>query len=196
MSPECLSRCVPRVLSRLRHLDSMEYMQSSSDHSSTSTSASGGAQHGVGDDGATQAATLSELAAAHGVRTQYDGFDGGQTTVPEATLRQVLTALGADVTTEGAARDSLRRRSEQPWRALLPPVVVATEAVPTQIPVHVSPGSEVTVEIVVDGAPRKLSRAMGDGETREIDGAPVQRLLFELPTDLEPEWYQLHASSV
>lgn len=167
-------------------------MQSSASESASS-SAVQQTGRGEGHDGGPSA--LERLAAAHGVRTTYDNFDGEEVKVPEPTLTAVLTALGADVTDPDAVDESLRAKDEQPWRRFLPPVVVTTENVATQVPVHVAPGTEVTLELVVEGRPRRLVRAQGRPETRRIDGAEVERQLFELPSDLEPEWYALRAAA-
>lgn len=170
----------------------MVSMQSSASESSVPPASGPGS---TPEQGAVGRDLLQALAEAHGVRTRYNGFDGGEVGVPDETLRSVLTALGADVSGEAAARESLERREEQPWRRFLPPVVIATENVATRIPIHVSPGTQVTVEIMVDGAPVQLTQTPGEVETRTIDGADVERLFFELPTDLPSEWYRLRATA-
>lgn len=152
--------------------------------------------------GGVLAKTLAQLADAHGVRTRYDGFDGGEVSVPQETLEVVLTALGADVTSEEAAQQSLTAKADEQWTALLPPVVVTTEGAETLIPVHIPASTEpgtaarsgITLELTVDGEARTLRPADGAHETREVGGQTVQRVLYKLPTDLTPEWYRLTAT--
>ena len=52
--------------------------------------------------------TVQRLATEYGVATEYRGFDGDEKAVPEQTLRGVLTALGADVSDDDAARPGPR----------------------------------------------------------------------------------------
>ncbi|PZP29803.1 MAG: hypothetical protein DI613_11425, partial [Kocuria rhizophila] len=54
--------------------------------------------------------SLQTSASRYGVATEYQGFDGQPKTVPDDTLGKVLTALGADVSSEAAVRESLRAR--------------------------------------------------------------------------------------
>ncbi len=179
-------------------LVSMEPMQSSASESASSADQS---QPAISPDGVL-AETLAQLAEAHGVRTRYDGFDGGEVTVPQETLEEVLTALGADLSSEAAAHASLTTKRDEQWTGLLPPVVVTTEGVETLIPVHVPASlgsgtaahSRIRVELAVDGTTRTLEAVDRAPETREVEGNTVQRVLFQLPTDLAPEWYQLTAT--
>lgn len=152
--------------------------------------------------GGVLAKTLAQLADAHGVRTRYDGFDGGEVSVPQETLEVVLTALGADVSSEEAAQQSLTAKADEQWTALLPPVAVTTEGAETLIPVHIPVSTEsgtadsagITLELTVDGEALTLRPADGAPETREVEGQTVQRVLYKLPTDLTPEWYRLTAT--
>ena len=60
--------------------------------------------------GSPSGQTLRRLAEQLGVSTSYEGFDGQEAQVPNATLSSVLTALDLDVSSERAALDSLQER--------------------------------------------------------------------------------------
>lgn len=145
--------------------------------------------------GSPSGQTLRRLAEQLGVSTSYEGFDGQEAQVPDATLSSVLTALDLDVSSERAALDSLQEHLDAPWRRLLPPVVIAVEGRDDSFPVHVPSGSEPTVELFAGGRTRPLEAVPGSLSTREIDGCPVDRILYRIPSDLAPEWYELRASA-
>lgn len=140
---------------------------------------------------------LQTLASRCGVATDYQGFDGESKTVPDETLRKVLTALGADASSEAAARESLRARDEAPWRRMLPPVVITEVATHTTVDVTVPSGADARVRLWPEGHPeaaRELDAA-ASSDTREIDGVTRERRRYELPEDLELGWYLLEAES-
>ncbi|GAB2818431.1 4-alpha-glucanotransferase [Actinoallomurus bryophytorum] len=68
---------------------------------------------------------LNELAAAYGVETSYTDWRRRPANVPPDTIRAVLTALGADVSSADAVRAELERLRVERETRLLPPVVVA-----------------------------------------------------------------------
>ena len=141
--------------------------------------------------------TVQRLATEYGVATEYRGFDGGVETVPERTLRRVLTALGADVSDDDAARRSLRDRELAPWRELLPPVVIAEEQREAIVPVATTQGDTVRVRLWPEDDPdavRELHPAPDVApETREVDDTVRERVPYELPRDLPLGWYRLEA---
>ncbi|MDO5618638.1 4-alpha-glucanotransferase [Kocuria sp.] len=186
-------------------------MQSSASASPTpsdpQSTGSASTQDGVGA-GQVSGDSLTELAAAYGVRTRYDGFDGGEVTVPQATLEAVLSALGADLTDEDTAQASLAAKQDESWQGVLPPVVVTTEGEPTTVALHIpvqesEPDAAMTepdeampqptVEILVGDQVVALSHSDTPAETRQVNGAAVHRVFLDLPTDLAPEWYTLRA---
>ncbi|MDO4918192.1 4-alpha-glucanotransferase [Kocuria sp.] len=142
---------------------------------------------------------LRRLAEHHRVATEYEGFDGTTVTVPEATLRSVLAALGADVADDDAVARSLRERELAPWRRLLPPVVVAEAERGDTVAVTLAEGESVRVSLWPEDEPeesRELEPTSGTGaETREVDGASVSRVLYSLPRDLPLGWYRLEAET-
>lgn len=68
--------------------------------------------------------TLHELAAAHGVATSYDDWQGRPVTVSDHAIGAALGALGVDCTDPAAALQAARDR---PWARLLPPFVLSVE---------------------------------------------------------------------
>ncbi len=139
--------------------------------------------------------SLQTLASRYGVATEYQGFDGEPKTVPDETLGKVLTALGADVSSEAAVEDSLRVREEAPWRRMLPPVVITEIGTYTTVDVTVPAGSEARVRLWPEDQPeraRELSAA-ASSDTREIDGVSLERRRYKLPEDLGLGWYRLEA---
>lgn len=139
--------------------------------------------------------SLQTLASRYGVATEYQGFDGEPKTVPDETLGKVLTALGADVSSQAAVQDSLRAREEAPWRRMLPPVVITEVGTYTTVDVTVPVRSDVRVRLWPENQP-ELAReldAAASSDTREIDGVSLERRRYELPEDLELGWYSLEA---
>ena len=68
---------------------------------------------------------LNELAAAYGVETSYTDWRRRPADVPPDTIRAVLTALGADVSSPAAVRSELERLAHERRTRLLPPSLVA-----------------------------------------------------------------------
>ena len=140
---------------------------------------------------------MQRLAARYGVATEYEGFDGTTVTVPQDTLRSVLTALGADVTDDDAVARSLRERETAPWRRLLPPVVVAEAGRGDTVAVTLVEGDSVRVRLWPEDEPdeaRPLEpRQGGTPESAEVDGRTRRRVQYALPQDLPLGWYRLEA---
>ncbi|SFI51517.1 MULTISPECIES: 4-alpha-glucanotransferase [Microbacterium] len=136
---------------------------------------------------------LTALAEAHGVATQYWSFFGEQVTVPAATLRAVLRAMGVDPLTDADIDAALAAVRDEPWRGLLPPSAVVRQEGGT-IAVHVADRHDVTLSVALeDGSWRDLSIPDQQAESREIDGTTVWRVQVPLPGDLPLGWHALHA---
>ncbi|MGW8380277.1 4-alpha-glucanotransferase [Streptomyces sp. ODS28] len=71
---------------------------------------------------------LARLAAAHGVSPSYEPSPGRTAFVPDATLVEVLAALGVDAGTPQAVREALRRHEQESLRLLPHTVVLRTKA--------------------------------------------------------------------
>ena len=94
---------------------------------------------------------LNELAAAYGVETSYTDWRRRPADVPPDTIRAVLTALGADVSSPAAVRAELERLSEERRTRLLPPALVTYAGEEVRAPagadlwVELSGGGEVAL---------------------------------------------------
>jgi len=103
---------------------------------------------------------LNELAAAYGVETSYTDWRRRPADVPPDTIRAVLTALGADVSSAGAVRSELDRLRHERETRLLPPMLVAyageeiTAPAGADLRVGLSGGGEVTLAAAPDGGHR------------------------------------------
>ena len=73
---------------------------------------------------------LAELAAAHGVATDYWDWLGQHVMVSAESIRAVLAALGVDATTDDAVEASLAEHVDGPWRRTLPASVVVRQGMP------------------------------------------------------------------
>ncbi|MGH8866495.1 MAG: 4-alpha-glucanotransferase [Actinomycetes bacterium] len=140
--------------------------------------------------------TLTALAQAYGVATEYSDWRGEHVTVPEATVTTVLSALGVDVSTPESLHDALENRRLHHWRRMLPSCLVTREGGEPRVPVH-----------VVDGAPLQAWVTLEDGSRRdvrqldvwvdpvEVDGVRLGEATLALPPDLPLGWHRLHAVS-
>jgi 4-alpha-glucanotransferase len=110
---------------------------------------------------------LNELAAAYGVETSYTDWRRRPADVPPDTIRAVLTALGADVSSPDAVRDELARLRHERQTRLLPPALVAyagediTAAAGADLRVVLSGGGEVALT-PVDGLGGRIYRLPPD----------------------------------
>ncbi|MFI7482559.1 4-alpha-glucanotransferase [Kocuria sp. M1R5S2] len=135
---------------------------------------------------------LRRLAEAYRVSTTYSGFDGQEREVPEATLRAVLTALGADADGDDAIEACLAQRELAPWRRTLPPVVVAVQGERTRFAVHVPHGSPVRVTVVGEDGSRTTAPAVDNWRSpRDVDGVLTGQATFEVPEGCPVGWYEL-----
>ncbi|EYR64527.1 4-alpha-glucanotransferase [Actinotalea ferrariae CF5-4] len=140
---------------------------------------------------------LLELAARHGVVPDFWGFDGQHRFVSEKTMVAVLAALGVDASTPERVGLALENADDDPWRRVLPPVVVVRAGSPTEVPAHVADGQPVTVRVELeDGAGhRELVQSDAYVAPRTVDGRVVGRATFVVPADLPLGWHDLVAQS-
>ncbi len=142
---------------------------------------------------------LMELAAAHGVATEYWDWKGGHITVSHQTIAVVLTAMGVAVGSDAEVEASLRDHELAPWRRLLPPVAVVRSgpsAASSAVALHAPAGAEVRLVVALEeGGEVALERAPGGRGERDVDGVRTAEVLFTVPGDLPLGWHELRATS-
>lgn len=134
---------------------------------------------------------LSQLAAAHGVATEFWDWQGRHTPVSVQSVLAVLRAMGVDAGSEDAVERSLAEVERQPWTRVLPAVMVLTDAdVGKTVPLRVPRGTVFEAELILeDGTRRTLEAAPGARESRELDGTTVVRIDLELSAGLPLGWH-------
>src|SRR3954449_8390421 len=117
----------------------------------------------------SRSAALSDLARSYDIATHYTDWQGRPVDVPDETVADVLAAMDVDVTDPEAA---LRRRTEEPWRRMLPASVVVRQGEQRTVAVHFPDGesAELTLELETGG--RQDLRQVLDHpvERREVGG--------------------------
>ncbi|WP_246260293.1 4-alpha-glucanotransferase [Cellulomonas taurus] len=138
---------------------------------------------------------LHALARAHGVDTAFDTFGGGRAEASPDTLVAVLAALGVDARTPERIATALQEVEDEPWRRVLPPVVVHRGGSAGDLPVHVDDGDPVTVRVELEtGGTIDLAQSDHWVEPRTVDGRRVGRATFLLPDDLPLGWHTLRST--
>lgn len=144
-------------------------------------------------------APLLALAARHGVVPDFWDFAGGHRAVPEQTLVAVLAALGVDASTPERVEVALADAEDDPWRRMLPPVVVLRAGQRPQVPVHVDHGDPVAGRLELDpeagGGERHVEQVDVYVPPRTVDGRLVGRATLEIPGDLPLGWHTLVVDS-
>ena len=142
---------------------------------------------------------LLDLAERYGVVPDYWAYDGGHRMVRESTLVAVLAALDVDASSPERIEVALRNADEDPWRHLLPPVLVIREGEGAEVPVHVDHGASVDVHLELDpevgGGRRDVPQLDVVVDPRTVDGRLVGRATFQVPGDLPLGWHSLVARS-
>nr|WP_247602026.1 4-alpha-glucanotransferase [Cellulomonas denverensis] len=134
------------------------------------------------------------MARAHGVDTEFDTFGGGRAEASPDTLVAVLAALGVDARTPERIEVALREVADDPWRRVLPPVVVHRQGRSGELLVHVAHGDPVSVRIELEsGGVIELPQADAWVPPRMVDGREVGRATFLLPEGLPLGWHRLRA---
>ncbi len=137
--------------------------------------------------------SLRDLARAHGVATSFDGWRGGRSEASTETLTAVLGALGVDASSDDAVEAALQEAADGPWRDVLGPVVVVTDAGGTAA-VHVPDGEAAALSAVLDdGTVLELALTDDRADPREVDGVRVGRAQFAVPAGLPLGYHELRA---
>ncbi|GAA5158974.1 4-alpha-glucanotransferase [Ornithinimicrobium tianjinense] len=138
---------------------------------------------------------LSELAAAHGVATEFWDWQGRHVDVAAETVLAVLEALGVQAQTPGQVESALADVEERAWRRPLPPVVVVVEGQAPEVLVNVPEGKEFTARVVLeDGRRRKLGALEREREARVMGGVTTVRVALDLGTRLPLGWHTVEVS--
>ena len=150
----------------------------------------------VTDPAAAPSEELLELAAAHGVATQYWDWQQRHVVVPAATIIAVLAGLEVDAGTPAAVRTALAQTRARTWGRMLPPSIVTREGMPTRVPVHVIHGTQprVWVELEDGGVRHDLPQLDVYVPPRQVGRALIGRATFEIPGDLPLGWHRLRAA--
>ncbi len=137
---------------------------------------------------------LAELAAAHGVATDYWDWLGRHVGVSADSIRAVLGALGVDASTDEAVEAALAEHVDGPWRRTLPASCVVRAGVAAQVHAHVPAGTGIRVVAELeDGTRRVLPQADRWVPDRVVDAVPLGEATFEVPADLPLGWHRLVA---
>lgn len=144
-------------------------------------------------------APLLALAARHGVVPDFWDFHGGHRHVSTSTLVQVLAALGVDASSPERIDLALADVDDEPWRRMLPPVVVLRQGAATHVPVHVPDGDAVRAWLTSDpeAGGREVHLDLVDVYVppRTVDGRVVGRATVQVPDSLPLGYHTLHATS-
>ena len=137
---------------------------------------------------------LGELAAAYGVDTVFEDWQGVHRSVDAGTVVAVLAALGVDAADDERVQRALDTSRDLPWRAVLPSYLVARSGSTVTVPVHVPHGAAVRVSVDTAAGANVPARQLGhDVPPRTVDGAQIGEALFELPGDLPTGYHRLRA---
>lgn len=137
---------------------------------------------------------LVDLAAAHGVATDFWDWQGRHTEVPRESVEAVLAALGVPAASDASVAASLEETRLAPWRRTLPPCVVTRSGRAVEVPVHVAHLAPVRVHVELeDGGRVDLASVDRWVDPRVVDGAEVGEATFVVPGDLPLGYHQLVA---
>ncbi len=142
-------------------------------------------------------ATLTELAAAFDIATEYWDWQGRHVAVPAETIIRVLAGLDVDAGTPEAAGRALADRAHRPWTRMLPPCLALRESRSASVWVHVTHGDPVETWIELEtGEVRSGLRQLENwAAPTDVDGRWVGEASFAIPTDLPLGYHTLHARS-
>ena len=142
---------------------------------------------------------LLALASRYGVVPDFWDFDGTHRQVPASTVVAVLAALGVDASGPERIQVALEHAQDEPWRRMLPPIVVTRAGTAEQVPVHVPDGASLRAWLELDeeagGGRRSLEQVDVYVPPRTVDGQTIGRATVELPHDLPLGWHTLVAES-
>jgi glycogen operon protein len=136
----------------------------------------------------TDPALLERLARATGIASEWWDVSGRHFRVSDDTRRALLAGMQLPAATQGEARDTLRRLSDEHDRRVLPQALVSHGASPAELPLAIEPGLArrplwLTIERE-DGETQHVRLGSDDGTLVVVtgaDGLPAQSWRVNLP---------------
>lgn len=143
---------------------------------------------------------LHHLAALAGVGTAYRDAWGGMRSVAAETLIAILSTLGIAAATPGEIADSFALLAVEPWRALLPPVVVVRAPAPPVVPLTVlARFMGGRIEWLIAGEDGMLRAGAVAAEALPVlamdERSGCRRLALALPHDLPLGYHRLQVTA-
>ena len=140
---------------------------------------------------------VRDLAAALGVATEFQDWQGTPIAVRASTVRAVLAALGVDASTPALATAALAAHRLARWRRVLPPCTVLRSGDRARVWVHLPHGevARLAVRLEDGGTRHDLVQVDHRVPPQPVDGTVVGEATFALPEDLPLGWHTLVARS-
>ena len=140
--------------------------------------------------------SLLELAAAHGLQTQFWDWKGNLTTTSPETILAILAAMRVDASTPEAIEVALGAARNVDWRRPLPACRVVEAGQVATVNAHVTAGTPASLVIQLeDGGQRSVSQIDNWEPDRQIDDQWIGEATFELPGDLPLGYHRMILSS-
>lgn len=144
-------------------------------------------------------AMIDQLSALYAIEQSYNDIWGKPHRVALATKRSLLAAMGVDTTNEETLTAALAAEESRPWRRLLAPVLVTrAPASPLRLFIHI-PQSRCSRRFAwelreEEGRTQQgefLAESLNCTESREIDGALIERRELELAVAVAEGYHHL-----
>lgn len=134
---------------------------------------------------------LRVLAEAYGVATRYWDYTGVEHEVAPHILEAVLRSLDVDTDDPQSA---LQTKEDLIWLRALPSCVVMRQDYNYVLPVHVTDGEAVSVEIELENGGSRVLRQTDDFVApRQVGDNIIGRAFFEIPPGLPLGWHRIVA---
>lgn len=135
---------------------------------------------------------LADLAAAHGISTEFWDWKGRLTEVTDATVVGILAGMGVDASTDEAAHAALADHQVKAWRRALPPCTVMQQGREASVLVHVPGGTPTAVHVrLEEGGRREATQVENHEPDRDIAGTWTGEATYVIPGDLPLGYHRL-----
>lgn len=141
---------------------------------------------------------IDRLAQLYGIEEGYLDFRGKTHQISLDTKHALLTTMGVDTTSEQTIAEALAAEECRPWRRLLDPVLVIREPVSPLRVVITIPQARAKSRFVWALREETGQRQQGEVtasntclESKEIDGALIERRQIEIFATITPGYHQL-----